>query len=254
MAATSTADRGLKRAGGATLPVIEIFGPTVQGEGPDAGRPAHFVRFGGCDFRCSWCDSMYAVDPAEVRAHAERLAAQEIVQRVADLQAGPSLVVLSGGNPALLELGELVRLLQASGLDVAVETQGSVWRDWLTTVDRLVVSPKGPSSGMDTPERRRQFERFMETARRLGPPVALKVVIFDDADLDYFDEIATAYPELSSFASAGTDVGLGDEETRARLLRRYRWLCEAIARRPHLQATRVLPQLHVLAWGTVRGV
>src|SRR4051812_1078469 len=153
-----------KRTGRATLPVVEIFGPTVQGEGPDAGRPAYFVRFGGCDFRCSWCDSMYAVDPAAVRSNAERLSAHEVEQRLSALDAGPSLVVLSGGNPALLDLAELVERLQAAGVEVAIETQGSVWRDWLASVDRLVVSPKGPSSGMDTAAHRAQFAEFMAHA------------------------------------------------------------------------------------------
>src|SRR4051812_31526998 len=165
-----------KRTGRATLPVVEIFGPTVQGEGPDAGIPAYFVRFGGCDFRCSWCDSMHAVEPKAVRTNAERLSATEITERVRTLEDGPSLVVLSGGNPALLGLRGLVNELHAAGYEVAVETQGSIWRDWLGQVDRLVTSPKGPSSGMDTPQVRRQFEAFMARARDAGVPTALKVV------------------------------------------------------------------------------
>src|SRR4051794_10337522 len=121
--ATATSTRR-RRTGRATLPVVEIFGPTVQGEGPDAGVPAYFVRFGGCDWRCTWCDSMHAVDPAEVRANAERLTVEQIVERVGRLSPGPRLVVLSGGNPALLELGALVVELHAQDLRVAVETQG----------------------------------------------------------------------------------------------------------------------------------
>src|SRR3954453_6488465 len=92
------------RTGRLTLPVVELFGPTVQGEGPDAGIPAYFVRFGGCDWRCTWCDSMHAVEPAQVRKFAQSLTAQEIGMQLRALPAGPSLVVLSGGNPALLEL------------------------------------------------------------------------------------------------------------------------------------------------------
>jgi len=56
-----------------TIPVLEIFGPVIQGEGPLAGQVSHFVRLGLCDYRCSWCDSMFAVDPAQVKEHAERL-------------------------------------------------------------------------------------------------------------------------------------------------------------------------------------
>ena len=44
--------------------VSEIFGPTVQGEGALIGKPTVFVRTGGCDFRCSWCDTLHAVLPA----------------------------------------------------------------------------------------------------------------------------------------------------------------------------------------------
>src|SRR5919201_1619214 len=123
MAATRALDRQRRRSADATLPVIEIFGPTVQGEGPDAGRPAYFVRFGGCDYRCSWCDSMYAVDPVQVRHDARHLESEEILADIRQLHTGPDLVVLSGGNPALLDLGPLVDRLHESGFEVAVETQ-----------------------------------------------------------------------------------------------------------------------------------
>ena len=43
--------------------ISEIFGPTIQGEGPLIGIPTIFVRTGSCDYRCSWCDSLYAVLP-----------------------------------------------------------------------------------------------------------------------------------------------------------------------------------------------
>jgi 7-carboxy-7-deazaguanine synthase len=43
--------------------ISEIFGPTIQGEGSLVGRPTVFVRTGGCDYRCDWCDTLYAVLP-----------------------------------------------------------------------------------------------------------------------------------------------------------------------------------------------
>ncbi len=236
-----------------TLPVIEIFGPTVQGEGPDAGVPAYFVRFGGCDYRCSWCDSMHAVDPAEVRANAEHLTAEQIVQRVTALPAGPDLVVLSGGNPALLDLSALVVALKRDRRRVAVETQGSRWRDWLADVDRLVISPKPPSSGMASPDELAVLQIFMGKVTSASAP-ALKIVVFDQADLDWAAARHRDHPQLPLFLSAGTDVGLPDEETLGRLRERYRWLCETVARRFDLRAASVLPQLHVIAWGTAKGV
>lgn len=235
------------------LPVIEIFGPTIQGEGPDAGVPAYFIRFGGCDYRCSWCDSMHAVEPAEVRAHAERLSTEEIIERLRELAAGPDLVVLSGGNPALHELGTLVTALKRIGKRVAVETQGSRWRDWLGIVDRLVISPKPPSSGMAGAKQMEELSAFM--ARLTRPATAaLKFVVFDQADLDWAAARHREHPGLPLFVSAGTDVGLTDVETLDSLRKRFRWLCEAVAVRPDLHLARVLPQLHVIAWGTAKGV
>src|SRR5687768_8363312 len=82
-----------------THPVIEVFGPTIQGEGAEAGVSTHFIRLGGCDYRCTWCDTMYAVDPPLVRANAERLSVDAILARVAGLEGQPRWVTLSGGNP-----------------------------------------------------------------------------------------------------------------------------------------------------------
>ena len=235
------------------FPVVELFGPTVQGEGPDAGRPAYFVRFGGCDFRCSWCDSMYAVEPSLVRA-AERLSTTDMIARLRDRPSGPDLVVLSGGNPALFELGQLVEELQRQDMQVAVETQGSVWRDWLGQADRLVISPKGPSSGMVNSKHADQFRAFMNRACSAGVSLALKIVVFDPEDLDWACEIANCYNELPLYLSAGTDVGLSEEQAIDRLRERYRWLCETVSTSTGLHHTRVLPQLHVIAWGTAKGV
>lgn len=244
------------QAGARTLPLIELFGPTIQGEGPQAGRPAYFVRFGGCDFRCSWCDSLYAVDPAEVRAHASQMTPGDIRAAIAGLDAGPTLVVLTGGNPALHPLDELVEALQVDRFDIAVETQGSVYRPWLARVDSLVVSPKPPSSGEATERHRAQLDQFMEDALRDRAPVTLKVVVFDEADLVYARRVREAWPTLPLYLSVGTDPvpAASEEEDVARILDRLRWLCEAATRTPELADVSVLPQLHVLTWGRARGV
>jgi len=236
------------------LPVIEIFGPTIQGEGPQAGRPAFFVRFGGCDYRCSWCDTMHAVDPVQIREHAEHIKPHEIAGRLRALGPGPRLVVLSGGNPALLDLAGLVDLLHQDGLEVAVETQGSVWRDWLSKVDQLVLSPKPPSSGMVSPTHAGQLARFIAELADSRVHWDVKVAIFDEHDLDWAETLQAMVPGMPLFLTAGSDVGLREQETIRRLRDRYQWLCEAAACRPAFADARVLVQLHVLAWGTIRGV
>jgi 7-carboxy-7-deazaguanine synthase len=237
-----------------TFPVVEIFGPTIQGEGAEAGLPCHFVRLGGCDFRCSWCDTMYAVDPAEVRRNSEHLSAEQIADRVEGLAGAPEWVILSGGNPALHQLGPLVGALQGLGKRVAVETQGSVWRNWLAEVDRLTISPKPPSSEMATPTHREQLDHFMSKALEgSADRLALKIVCFDDADLRWAKKIASSWPELDLYLSAGTPVP-SPTDLRGAVAARFRWLCEKAAADPELARARVFPQLHVIAWGDTRGV
>ncbi len=238
----------------AKYPVVELFGPTVQGEGPNAGQPSYFVRFGGCDFRCSWCDSMHAVDPARVQAGARRLTAREVLEEILLLNGGPQMVVLTGGNPALFELAPLVTLLHKEKFEVAVETQGTTWRPWIATVDVLVVSPKPPSSGMDTRRGREAFSEFLKAAAVSSCRPTIKIVVFDAPDLNFAEAIAAQYPDMPLHILVGTDVGIGEAETMQSLRRRYRWLCEQVAGSTLLHRAHVRPQLHVIAWGTARGV
>ena len=234
-------------------PVIEIFGPTIQGEGAEAGVPTHFVRFGGCDYRCDWCDTMYAVDPATVRADSQRLTSDQIVERLRQLGGRPQWVTLSGGNPALHRLDALVDELHTLGYRVAAETQGSVWRPWLAKLDRLTISPKPPSSGMDGDRHREQFTRFMTAAASALKRAVLKIVCFDDADLVWAKAVAAEYPDMPLFLSAGTPVP-SPENLRDAVGDRYRWLCETVAADAELARARVLPQLHVIAWKETTGV
>ena len=130
--------------------ISEIFGPTIQGEGPLIGRPTVFVRTAGCDYRCSWCDTLYAVLP-EYRDEWSAMTASEILTRVNGLVGNqPVLISLSGGNPALQPLDDLISLAHQSGHSLAMETQGSLAQPWFAKLDWLILSPKPPSSGMET--------------------------------------------------------------------------------------------------------
>jgi 7-carboxy-7-deazaguanine synthase len=229
--------------------VVEVFGPTVQGEGPHAGRVCHFIRFGGCDYRCSWCDTPYAVDPAAVR-EAENLTAGEALERLAELAPAPMLVI-SGGNPALQKLEEFVEEAIGRYERVALETQGSLWRPWITFVDSLVVSPKPPSSGEATARNWTRFEGFMHQTQ-LKPGRVLKIVVFDWEDLGWALGVHRLYPDVPLYLSAGTDQDADD--VREAVAGRYGWLCEAVIAEPSLHDVVVLPQLHVIAWGSRVGV
>lgn len=236
------------------VPVVETFGPTIQGEGPLAGVPTYFVRFGLCDYRCSWCDSMYAVDPVTVKANAERMSAEEVCQVLSALPPGPRWVTLSGGNPAIHDLSLLVSMLRTRGLRVAVETQASKFPTWLESVDMLVASPKPPSSGMVTPEHTSETTAFLDWANRRirQDRRALKIVVFDSDDLDWAIDMVEANPHWDVWLSVGTPVP--DDQPTEEILDRFAWLAERVANDGRLRDVRVLPQLHVLAWGQVRGV
>jgi 7-carboxy-7-deazaguanine synthase len=212
---------------------------------------------------------MYAVEPTEVRK-AERLTVAEIMERVPDAPHA----VLSGGNPALHELGPLVEALHERGMTVSVETQGSRWKEWLTMVDQLVISPKPPSSGMVSKKHDRETAEFMRrvmgdlhiVGMTLRQPqsgcgdAALKIVVFDETDYEWARAFHVKHADLPFFVSAGTpvpsltDIAASDEDVKREICERYRWLCERVAADPLMSYVRVLPQLHVLAWGTVRGV
>ena len=254
-------------------PVIEIFGPTIQGEGPDAGLPVNFLRMGGCDFRCDWCDTMYAVDPALVRENSEKLSPAEIIERLDALDGDPGRLVISGGNPALHDLSNLIEQLSPRGTKIAVETQGTIWKSWLGKVDLIVCSPKPPSSGM-AEKGLTDLWNFIEKATdQNGGALAFKIVVFDQTDLEWARGIFARLDDLGRyprwfpregswrrrFLSAGTPIPkegdfLSDMETRELISARYRWLCEEVASDPALRDVRVMPQLHVLAWGMARGV
>jgi 7-cyano-7-deazaguanosine (preQ0) biosynthesis protein QueE len=96
--------------------ISEIFGPTIQGEGPLIGRPTVFVRTAGCDYRCAWCDTLYAVLP-DYHDEWTYMTESEILARVNELAAKQGVLIsLSGGNPALNRLMSFARLLASMAI------------------------------------------------------------------------------------------------------------------------------------------
>ncbi|MET4101295.1 7-carboxy-7-deazaguanine synthase [Roseovarius sp. MBR-78] len=234
--------------------VAEIFGPTIQGEGALIGQPTVFVRTGGCDYRCSWCDSLHAVD-ADYRHDWMPMQAGAVMEEVARLSGGrPLLVTLSGGNPAIQPLGPLIEAGRAEGYRFAMETQGSVARDWFSRLDMLVLSPKPPSSGMAVDWA--VFEDCVAAAKEAE--TVLKIVIFDEADYQWARQVAGRYPDLPLVLQPGNHTPPPPEDDSALvdhdgINARMRWLVGRVVADGWF-AARVLPQLHVTLWGNRRGV
>lgn len=119
--------------GGRLLPLVEDF-YTIQGEGYHAGKPAYFIRLGGCDVGCRWCDAKFTWN---ARLYPPTPVA-EIVERAAALPA--QAIVITGGEPTLYPLEPLTTLLKAKGLEIFIETSGT--HPLSGHIDWVCLSPK----------------------------------------------------------------------------------------------------------------
>lgn len=116
-------------ASSTTYPVMERF-QTLQGEGAWTGFPAWFIRLGGCDVGCSWCDVKESwPEEAHPRVEVETLVREAV-------GSGIQKVVVTGGEPCMYDLTDLTACLQEAGLQTHLETSGAhpvsgSW-DWVT--------------------------------------------------------------------------------------------------------------------------
>ncbi|MFC8687487.1 7-carboxy-7-deazaguanine synthase QueE [Brevibacillus porteri] len=238
------------------IPVLEIFGPTIQGEGMVIGQKTMFVRTAGCDYRCNWCDSSFTWD-GSARDEIQQMSPEAIWEELTRLGGDRfSHVTISGGNPALLTgIGDLIALLKEHGIRTAIETQGSKWQAWLPKIDDITISPKPPSSGMETDFQ--ALDRIVhELLEQKHPGLSLKVVVFDDADFAYARTIHQRFPEVPFYLQPGNS-DLSDADTprlRDKLLESFEWLIDQAMATPDMNDAKVLPQLHALVWGNKRGV
>lgn len=230
------------------IPVLEIFGPTFQGEGRAIAQKTMFVRTGGCDYHCAWCDSAFTWDGSE---KPKRMTADEIIAELDKLGAY-DYVTLSGGNPCLLgaNMGELVAKLKARGVTLGIETQGSRWQTWLKDIDQVTLSPKPPSSQMTV-----NFETLDFIVSQLDKDqVTFKIPVFDDDDLAFAKMIQKRYQPDVLYLSAGNPEPHASGNIVEAQLNRLHQLWETVAADSEWKSVRVLPQLHTLLYDNKRGV
>ena len=131
------------KGSGDTLDVQEIF-PTFQGEGPYTGWPAVFIRLGGCNLACSFCDtefeSYHAIPLAEILQQVVILSQNEHGQRIRNL------IVLTGGEPFRQPIKRLCEALCALGYKIQIETNGTLYQELPPEVD-IICSPKNTGQG-----------------------------------------------------------------------------------------------------------
>jgi len=155
-----------------TLTVSEVFGPTIQGEGPYTGRQVGFIRLGGCNLHCSWCDTPYTWDASrhDLRLELGRRTVSSILAHIDAMDV--DTVVLSGGEPLLQQRqpawDRLLHGLATLGVDIHVETNGTVAPTTITHgyVAHYSVSPKLAHAG--DPEDARIVPEVLATYRRIA--------------------------------------------------------------------------------------
>ena len=114
--------------GGKLLPLVEDF-YTIQGEGFNSGKPAYFIRLGGCDICCCWCDAKFTWNPENYPP----VDVKSIVERAAAFPA--QAAVVTGGEPTLYPLDFLCSELKSNNIQTFIETSGAypltgIW-DWI---------------------------------------------------------------------------------------------------------------------------
>jgi organic radical activating enzyme len=222
-----------------TYQVSEIF-RSVQGEGPEVGMDALFIRLAGCNLRCPFCDE-------GTRAHVgEPISANVLVAQALDLLRGdrPERVILTGGEPLLQADRALMDALRYSIAPVSIETNGSDELDnnpellaVLMLAERVVVSPK--------------TKRLSRVLLDRGPLVDLKVLVPFPGDIDTGWLVALAQlPAIRDlYLQPVTPKGWNDEALGAHVFRANaaaaRDMQMALATGAHHRKWRVLPQTHV---------
>ncbi|HEX6847925.1 MAG TPA: 7-carboxy-7-deazaguanine synthase QueE [Chitinophagaceae bacterium] len=170
----------------ALLPVMEHF-YTLQGEGFHQGKAAYFIRLGGCDVGCVWCDVKDSWD-------AGKHPLLEVRSLRLEVQKTPAkMVVITGGEPLMHNLDELTKELQSAGLKTNIETSGAYplsgsW-DW------ICLSPK----------------KFKAPLPAIIPVAnELKVVVFNKSDFDWAEKYAALVsPSCKLFLQPEWDKAAG---------------------------------------------
>jgi 7-cyano-7-deazaguanosine (preQ0) biosynthesis protein QueE len=227
----------------AQLRVAELFGPTLQGEGPSIGQRALFVRLSGCNLDCSWCDTPYTwdwtrFDQAE-QSHTAPIT--QILDRV--LAHDADLIVITGGEPLIQQrrLLPLVAALRSAGRRVEVETNGTIapTSELAGQVSGFNVSPKLAGSGVAADQRIRSAA--LASLRDTGK-ATFKFVIAMPGDVE---ELAALQKEHRL-----APIWVMPEGTTAeRVVDGLRALAEPAL----VHGWNLTPRLHVLLWGDQRG-
>ncbi len=232
-----------------SLVVSEIFGPTFQGEGPSLGRRCVFLRLGGCNLHCRWCDTPYTWDwtgrngiEYDPRKELRRMETGTLWQAL--LALGADALVISGGEP-MLQQASLVPILDSAagaGWWIEIETAGTIAPEpaVVARISRFNVSPKLENSGNSFEERYRP--QVLDSLQQTGK-AAWKFVAEAVADLDEIAKVVDRH-RLAPVYVMPEGVRPDVISSRSQLL------AEAVLSHGWNLTTR----LHILLYGNRRGI
>lgn len=227
---------------GPRLFISEVFGPTFQGEGRNLGMPCMFLRLGGCNLACTWCDTPYTWDwkRFDPRREVTAYSIDDVYQRLA--QSPIKNLVISGGEPMLQEkaMVPLCRALRQQGWWIEMETAGTVAPRHGAEVCLYTVSPKLAHSGNLLAQRLRRevLVAFRDSGRAVWKFVVERPDDFAEIDALVGElGLEPVYVMPQAADSEALVCGLGT-------------LAQATVERGYHLTTR----LHVTVYGTRRGV
>jgi len=192
--------------GGEHLRVVEVF-KSIQGEGPDAGKPTTFIRLFGCNRKCPFCDSVFAR-----KGKYTEMTAEELFDKVKEMNEGNEVIriCITGGEPLLQykQITEFFKEIHWNGGDeiyyVSIETNGDLLKgkikkevaDWYHyfSLDKIIVSPKSYET----------YKRILTYIEKCTfPPEPLHLKIIYDGGLKYlpkdFERIIESLKQLEGF-------------------------------------------------------
>lgn len=228
-----------------------MFGPTFQGEGPSVGRLAVFVRLWGCNLDCSWCDTPYTWDTRGKNgtvfsraAESAEWTLESIADRFNELSAGLNCVLVVTGGEPLIQQARIIELIDLlPGVNVEVETNGTILPEVDSSRVAFNISPKLESA--NTTKDPIRIEALREFSELKESRVAFKFVCSTETDLD---EVAQIVDEADLNPA---QVWIMPEGRNAEtILGTSRALAQDVLNHGYNLTTR----LHVLLWDDLRGV
>lgn len=209
--------------------INEIF-HSIQGEGPSIGKPSIFLRLGGCNLKCTWCDSKFTWDPKV--ADNKVMSETEIIKKIKSLPC--KHLVITGGEP-LLQQERLKSLLEKLKTYTAeIETNGSISLKIGKLIEQINCSPKLSNSGN---------KPYKLAVKSTGKKVFYKFVVKDKKDLS---EIKACIRQNK--IPVNRTYLMPEGITKAEILTRSKWIVEICKK----EGYNFSPRLHIMIYGNQR--